>query len=357
MDIILIFLSHEIGARASVSGACGARREKPLLSLPFARWKSLSSRGLSLYPHGPLRYPRASRTNDAKGAMAKARKPKDTAGVKERGQDAGMTSVRAVDRSIAILQSFTAEQPLMSVIELQRKVGLSRPTLYRLLHTLASRGLIQPEGDPQRFRLAHGVMSLAHVWLKALDVVHVARPILEELRDRTGETAALFRVQEDRGICILECESRHVLSISRGIGDSLTLAQGATGKAMLAFMEPQRQSEFLARLPRDASRAQLEDALRVTKRRGYGTSRGEIFLGAVAVAAPYFDHRGRVVGSVGIYGPSVRVNEDKMAEFAGLVTEAGRKISQLLGSDDGAGKTTPADERSPAKGGPPARRG
>lgn len=284
--------------------------------------------------------------------MAKARKPKDMDRDKEEdgGDDAGMGSVRAVDRSIAILQSFTADQPLMSVIELQKKVGLSRPTLYRLLHTLASRGLIQAEGDPQRFRLAHGVMSLAHVWLKALDVVNVARPILEELRDRTGETAALFRLQEDRGICILECESRHVLSISRGIGDSLTLAQGATGKAMLAFMEGDRQSEFLARLPKDASRTQLEDALRTTKRTGYSTSRGEIFLGAVAVSAPYFDHRGSVVGSIGLYGPSARVNDDSVAEFAKLVMEAGRKISQLLGYEDHAGRPNPSDERSAAKG-------
>ena len=283
--------------------------------------------------------------------MAKARKPRDKAkDTKKDDDDAGMGSVRAVDRSIAILQSFTAEQPLMSVIELQKKVGLSRPTLYRLLHTLASRGLIQAEGDPQRFRLAHGVMSLAHVWLKALDVVNTARPIVEELRDRTGETAALFRLQEDRGICILECESRHVLSISRGIGDSLTLAQGATGKAMLAFMEPDRQSEFLTRLPKDASRAQLEDALRLAKRKGYATSRGEIFLGAVAVSAPYFDHRGSVVGSIGIYGPSARVNDDGIAEFAKLVTEAGRKISRLLGYEDQAGKMSPPDQPSATRG-------
>ncbi len=273
--------------------------------------------------------------------MAKARKSKV--------DDAGMTSVRAVDRSIAILQSFTVEQPLMSVVELQKRVGLSRPTLYRLLHTLASRGLIEAEGDPQRFRLAHGVMSLAHVWLKALDVVHVARPVVEDLRDRTGETAALFRIEEDRGICILEYESRHVLSISRGIGDSLTLAQGATGKAMLAFMDPERQAEFLGRLPKEA-RAQLEEPLRSAKRKGYTISRGEIFVGAVAASAPYFDHRGSVIGSVGIYGPSARVNEEKVAEFAKLVVEAGAKISRLLGFEGQAGQSSRSAVRLPTRG-------
>ena len=266
-------------------------------------------------------------------------------------EEDGITSVRAVDRSIAILQSFTPEQPLMSVIELQKRVGLSRPTLYRLLRTLASRGLIEAEGDPQRFRLAHGVMSLAHVWLKGLDVVNVARPIVEELRDGTGETAALFRLQEDRGICILECESRHVLSISRGVGDSLTLAQGATGKAILAFMDTDRQAEFLKKVPKGAQRTQLEEALPIANRKGYAISRGEIFVGAVAISAPYFDHRGSVVGSVGLYGPSARVDDERVAEFGALIVKAGQDISRLLGFEDSAGKSSLSIKKVPARGG------
>lgn len=245
--------------------------------------------------------------------------------------DGGMSSVRAVDRAIAILQCFTADQPAMSVIDIQKRVDLSRPTLYRLLHTLSSRGLIYAEGDPQRFKLAHGVMKLSHVWLKGLEVVNVARPVLEELRDVTGETAALFRLEEDLGICILECESRHVLAISRGVGDSMKVAQGATGKAMLAFMPPERQAEFLGNLPKDKSRLHLEEALGAAVHNGYTISRGEIFVGAIAVAAPYFDHRGAVVGSVGLYGPSARVSEEKISEFARLVRNAGRRISTLLG--------------------------
>jgi DNA-binding IclR family transcriptional regulator len=243
----------------------------------------------------------------------------------------GVTGVRAVDRAIAILQCFSADQPSMSVVEIQKRVGLSRPTLYRLLHTLSSRGLIHSEGDPQRFMLAHGVMKLSHVWLKGLEVVVVARPIVEGLREATGETAALFRLQEDHGICILECESRHVLSISRGVGDSLKITQGSTGKAILAFMEPHRQAEFLSHMPTGAQRAHLEQSLELARRNGYAISRGEIFVGAVAVSSPYFDHRGSVVGSVGLYGPNARISDDKLLEYGKLVCEAGRKISTLLG--------------------------
>jgi DNA-binding IclR family transcriptional regulator len=243
----------------------------------------------------------------------------------------GAAGVRAVDRAIAILQCFSPDQPALSVIEIQKRVGLSRPTLYRLLQTLAQRDLIVAEGDPQRFRLAHGVMKLSHVWLKGLDVVTLARSIVEGLRGLSGETAALFKLQEDRGICILECESRHVLSISRGVGDNLSLTKGSTGKAILGFMEPQRQSEILSTMPRGAQRARLEEEIKLTRQRGYATSRGEIFVGAVAVSAPYFDHRDSVVGSVGIYGPSARVDEQKMIEYSKLVRKAGQEISMLLG--------------------------
>jgi IclR family transcriptional regulator, acetate operon repressor len=245
--------------------------------------------------------------------------------------EAGMAGVRAVDRAIAILQCFTAEEPAMSVIEIQKRVGLSRPTLYRLLHTLSARDLIHAEGDPLRFKLAHGVMKLSHVWLNGLEVVAVARPIVEGLRDLTGETAALFRLEQDRGICILECESRHVLSISRGVGHSLKIDQGSTGKVILAFMDPQRRAEFLSEMPANAARTRLEDALKAARRNGYATSRGEVFAGAVAVSAPYFDHRGSVVGSVGLYGPNARINDERILQYSKLVREAGRKISVLLG--------------------------
>jgi DNA-binding IclR family transcriptional regulator len=256
------------------------------------------------------------------------RKPKA-----ESPSDSGAAGVRAVNRAIAILQCFSADQPALSVIEIQKRVGLSRPTLYRLLQTLAQRDLILAEGEPQRFRLSHGVMKLSHVWLKGLDVVTLAGSIVNGLREATDETAALFKLQDDRGICVLEYESRHVLSTSRGVGDSLRVTQGATGKAMLAFMDAERRAEILATVAA-AQRARLEAGVKFAQRHGYATSRSEIFVGTVAVSAPYFDHRGQVTGSVGLYGPNARVSDQKMLEFSKLVRKAGYEISVLLGAPD-----------------------
>jgi DNA-binding IclR family transcriptional regulator len=81
-----------------------------------------------------------------------------------------------------------------------------------------------------------------------------------------------------------------------------------------------------------SSPASTVETLRTAAHNGYTISRGEIFVGAVAVAAPYFDHRGIVAGSVGVYGPAARVSEEKIVEFARQVRQLGHKISALLGS-------------------------
>lgn len=243
-----------------------------------------------------------------------------------------MSNVRAVDRAVAILQCFSSEKPSMSVVEIQRLVGLSRPTLYRLLETLAATGLIRSEGDPQRFKLAHGVMKLAHVWLSELDVVDIARPIIEGLRNQTGETAALFVLSDELRVCVLELQSRHVLSISRGVGDTGHVSQGASGKAILAFFDDERRAAVTDKLPDDFARADLVTALAAARRDGYAVSRGEVFAGAVAIAAPYSDFRGQVIGSVGVFGPSARLDDDRLAQSAPLVVAAAQSLSAELGA-------------------------
>lgn len=256
--------------------------------------------------------------------------------------EAKMSSVRAVERAIDILQGFAFDKPSMSVVELQKRVRLSRPTLYRLLHTLVAKGLVRAEGDPQQFMLAHGVMQLAHVWMSSLDATKIAQPIIERLRDETNETAALFALREDVRVCVLEAPSRHVLSISRGIGEIGHLTKGASGKVILASMDEIKAAEIFRGLPKDGAASALREELVRARAEGFAISRGEVFAGAVAVAAPFFDQTGAVAGSVGLFGPSARVTKGGVTQFARLVAEAAREISRQLGRP-GAGKAeTPA---------------
>lgn len=240
-------------------------------------------------------------------------------------------NVRAVDRAIDILQSFSAERPLLSVLDIQKRVSLSRPTLYRLLQTLAAKGLVRASGDPQRFSLDYGVGQLANNWMASIDPIGAGHPILQGIREKTNETAALFILRGDQRLCVLEMAAPHFLKISRGIGETEHISRGASGKAILAFMQPEEFASILKTLPINVDRKQLAVDLEQIRAEGHAISRAEVFAGAIAIAAPYFDHSRRVVGSLGIFGPQARLDQNWERQAIRAVLEGSRQLSAALG--------------------------
>lgn len=240
-------------------------------------------------------------------------------------------SVRAVDRAVEILQAFSAEKPSMSVLDIERKVRLSRPTVYRLLETLASHGLIRAHGTPQRFSLDYGVGQLAQNWMAGLDPVAAGQPITERLHEETKETVGLMILRGHQHFCVLELPSPHVLSMARGIGPMEHLGHGASGKAILAFMREDEIATILRTLPRGVDKKGVLADLAAIRKDKVRVSRSEIFDGAVGIAAPYFDNSNRVVGSIIVFGPDIRFSDDRIAKVTRRVLESAAELSAALG--------------------------
>jgi len=257
-------------------------------------------------------------------------------------------NVRAVERAIEILEAF-AQKPSMSVVEIEKVVGLSRPTLYRILETLAARGFVRAYGTPQRFSLDYAVGRLAQSWVTGLDQVAAARPILERLHEESKETIGLMMRRGQQSVCVLELPSPHVLAMSRGVGLLGHLGRGASGKAMLAFADEETSAAALKTLPRDIDRKRLLEDLAKVRRDGYRISRGEVLTGAISIAAPYFDHTHAVAGSIAVQAPEARVTENWVAATVKGVTAAAAELSAALGHKS-PGRLTP-----PALGRPAAR--
>jgi len=240
-------------------------------------------------------------------------------------------SVRAVERALDILRAFAADDYELTAADLGQRVDLSRPTLYRLLYTLEKQGFITAEGDPQRFRLGPEVARLSHIWNASLDIARIAQPVLHRVWEHTRETVALFVPQGDRRLCIAELPCPQPLSFRRGIGYSETIVRGASGRAILAFMErSDAQLRDLAQ-SRQLNAKQVLAQLDQVRERGFAESEDELIEGAVAVAAPYFDGGGKIAGSVAIFGPAVRIDDKRRADMAELIMQAGKDLSALLG--------------------------
>jgi DNA-binding IclR family transcriptional regulator len=247
-------------------------------------------------------------------------------------------NVRAVERALEILQAFRPGDKELTVAELLTRVDLSRPTLYRLLNTLEQNGFLSSSGEPQRFRLGSAVAQLAHTWMANNTIAQIAQPMLRELWDATSETVALFVPEDTYRICVAELESPQPLSFRRGVGYREKLVLGASGRTILSQM-PLAGNDLRRYLTDpDQDAGALTTDLEAIRARGYGTSHHALIAGAVAVAAPFFNGANQVAGSVCIFGPSVRVTDERVEQFAALLKREAGNISRALGQQGDAGR-------------------
>ena len=240
-------------------------------------------------------------------------------------------SVRAVERALDVLAAFGPAHHDLLVADLVKIVGLSRPTLYRLLHTLEKKGFVTSSGEPQRFRLGPAVAKLAHVWSATLDLSALARPVMTETWTFTTETVALFVARGDMRLCVAEMPSPQPISFRRGVGYTEKLVRGASGRAILAYTPLQTGQLEAFAAGTNSDLAWLRDQLATTRERGYAMGHNELIQGAYAVAAPFFDSTGTVAGSLGVFGPDIRLTETRVNEFGQFLRVMADRLTSSLG--------------------------
>src|SRR5579883_2731248 len=92
-------------------------------------------------------------------------------------------------KGMAVLEAFSAQQPVLSGAQIAASTGLKRPTVARLALTLAELGyLTRVDGG---FRLGLSALPLIHPLLAGLSVRQIARPLMQELASDVRGTVSI----------------------------------------------------------------------------------------------------------------------------------------------------------------------
>src|SRR5262245_66204330 len=97
--------------------------------------------------------------------------------------------VQSLERGLAVIQSFDADHPHLTLSEVAARTGLTRATARRLLLTLGQLGYVSSNG--RRFSLTPRVLDLGYAYLSSLNVQQIAQPYLEALSDRVHESVSV----------------------------------------------------------------------------------------------------------------------------------------------------------------------
>jgi DNA-binding IclR family transcriptional regulator len=243
-----------------------------------------------------------------------------------------------VHRAIDILESFSVDRPSLTLGQICDAVQLTLPTTYRLLKALQHKDMVTWDPLSKRYSLGIGVMRLASLILNRDDLTQIVLPWLELLRGETRETVALHGVIDGQRVCLMEMVSALPIRMASGVGTAYPLYRGAAGKAMLAWMPPDRVSQILdtaveAQEITVRRREELHQELDGIRRVGFATSRGETVSSAAALAAPILNVQGDVVGAINITGPADRLTPARIQKFSPRLLHVCASVMRQLGAE------------------------
>lgn len=247
-------------------------------------------------------------------------------------------SIRAVDRTLDIIQCVADSAGPVTVDQVVAMTGLAKTTVFRMLATLVARRFLLRDAERQSYRLGPMALRVGTRALGDLDVARVAGPHLERLMRESGETVHLSVVNDTTALCIAKIDSLQAMRMASYVGFRGPLHCSGTGKALLAFVEDELREDLLGRLvlePRTArtitDKAALRTALERIRQRGYALDEGEIEEGLACIAAPLRDHGGRTVAALSISGPMGRINDTTLPGLIDIVRGTAAAISAELG--------------------------
>lgn len=255
----------------------------------------------------------------------------------ETGSGNDAVGVRAVERAVDILLCLGNSE--LNLTEISKEVNLNKSTVYRMLVSLERKGFVTKCDSKGKYLLGWGIMELLSETLsRSQSMVQSASPYMEKLWQHTKETISLYIHKGFSRLCIAEIPSPQPLKYTVGIGASVHLHAGAPGKLLLAYLPAAEQAEALEHINLHpvtcktiTDKELLLQELKVIREQGWATSFGERIEGVSCLALPVFDRQMRVVASLSILGPYIRLPKEQLMSHLNVMKETADGISSRLG--------------------------
>ena len=233
--------------------------------------------------------------------------------------------IDSVDNALRLL-TLVAERESVSVADAAVELGVARSTAHRLLAMLQHHRFAEQDEVRRVYAPGPALTRLGLAALRDLDVRAAARRALERIVDEVGETAHLV-VRRGGTAVFVDCvESRRAVRAGSRTGDELPAHCTDGGKALLAELDPGTLDRLYPEedLPglTDASigtRTALWAELAGVRERGYATNRLESEEDLHAVARAVRDPVGRIVGSITVAAPRLRLPPDRFPGVAAAI--------------------------------------
>jgi DNA-binding IclR family transcriptional regulator len=230
-----------------------------------------------------------------------------------------------------------------SLSEIKVAAGMSASRAYRYLVSLTETGLLQQDPENGKYDLGPTAIEIGIAAMGRVDAIRLASDVMRTLTNKVN-MVTILSVWGSNGATVIRWEyGRLDLAIRVREGLNLSLVSTATGRIFLAHMEREDLEPVLDRDLRGwnaiaAAGDRLDKKSLVAIGADVRQSGMSVTLGlrtpeTGAIAAPIFDHTGRLRMALSLVGLVGTFDADPNAEPARELRAAAIRLSRLLGWD------------------------
>lgn len=264
----------------------------------------------------------------------------------DKDEDWSQRRIQSIEVGFKVIRAMEAADGPMPLRDIAAAAGMPPSKAHLYLVSFIREGLVRQDAQTGHYGLGSFAIQLGHSAIRQVDIVEVARNELGVLQSATG-FAAYLSLWGNRGPGIVSKVDGHRQgSLAVRLGYVLPLSASATGQVFLAWLERSetrrvldheiqiaRHSEenwtIAPELIRDP--AALEALIDTVRARGFATSKNNINANFAAMAAPVFDHSGRIAAAVTVLGSDKTMTGARARTVTAALLDTTGRLSRRLG--------------------------
>jgi DNA-binding IclR family transcriptional regulator len=236
--------------------------------------------------------------------------------------------VKSLLRALDVLTALGRSDRPLTLGEVVERTGFSRTAAYNVIATYEIRGLVRRDAQ-NRYELGWGLFELGEQARSRSDLSDVARPVVEDLAESTGETVLLGVLDQGSVIYVEKAESRRSIRMVEAPGRRLPLHESATGLVLLAYAAPPLRDRYLDGL--GAAGAGVAERVASIVARGSATSVQDLDPDLSSASVPVHGPDGQTIAALTVAGPASRLTQERVEEFLPDLLGAAAAVSKTIG--------------------------
>lgn len=224
-----------------------------------------------------------------------------------------------LEKGLMVLKSFTRERPEMTLSDVARVTQLNAAVTRRCLITLETLGYIGKNGS--QFFLKPKVLELGSQFNEIFNVDNTLRPLLQRMRDKTGDSASFAVLSEGDVLYVSHASTYRVIRMQAAPGTRFPALNTSLGRVMVASWSDHEIRAFIRQYPAkqltnlsvtdpDVLFARLLDV----RAKGWCSVSDELDYGVTSIAVPIFVPGVGTVGAINCSGVTSRIAPESFVE-------------------------------------------